>query len=172
MRLKRSSRDCLGAATRKEGMMSNNRIAPGGYVKNGIHCLQVRVYYADTDCSGFVYHGRYIEFLERGRSKFLRYAGIYHHELAQEKHGAALLWVIRRMEIDFKAPARLDDMLVVETTAETIAGARVLMCQRIWRNREVLVEAKVHVALINDNLRPRRIPKEWAERLRMGMMIA
>ena len=64
------------------------------------HRLMARVYYADTDFSGVVYHARYLEFFERGRSDFLRLAGVHHTELADGKHGERIVWVVRRMEID------------------------------------------------------------------------
>ena len=70
------------------------------------HRIKARVYFADTDFSGVVYHARYLEFLERGRSDYLRLSGIHHTELADGKHGERIVWVVRRMEIDFRAPAR------------------------------------------------------------------
>src|SRR6478752_6008873 len=79
------------------------------------HRLAARVYYADTDFSGVVYHARYLEFLERGRSDFLRMAGVHHTELADGKHGERIAWVVRRMEITFHAPARIDDILTIDT---------------------------------------------------------
>lgn len=123
----------------------------------------VRVYYADTDFSGVVYHARYLEFFERGRSDFLRLAGVHHTELADGKHGEKLVWVVRRMEIDFKAPARIDDVLTIDTTTERVSGARIFMAQTLSRDGEVLVQAKVEAAIISESGRPRRFPKEWAE---------
>jgi acyl-CoA thioester hydrolase len=123
----------------------------------------VRVYYADTDFSGVVYHARYLEFFERGRSDFLRLAGVHHTELADGKHGEKLVWVVRRMEIDFKAPARIDDVLTIDTTTERVSGARIFMAQTLSRDGEVLVQAKVEAAIISESGRPRRFPKEWAD---------
>ena len=132
----------------------------GTLTKTG-HRLMARVYYADTDFSGVVYHARYLEFLERGRSDFLRLAGVHHTELADGKHGERIVWVVRRMEIDFRSPARIDDILTVETRTADISGARILMAQQLKRGEEVLVEAKVQAAIIGENGRPRRFPKEW-----------
>ena len=125
------------------------------------HLLMARVYYADTDFSGVVYHARYLEFLERGRSDFLRLAGVHHTELADGKHGEKIVWVVRRMEIDFRSPARIDDILTIETRAEEISGARITMVQSLKRAETVLVEARVEAAIIGENGRPRRFPKEW-----------
>lgn len=127
------------------------------------HRLMARVYYADTDFSGVVYHARYLEFLERGRSDFLRLAGVHHTELADGKHGEKLVWVVRRMEIDFKAPAKIDDILTIDTRTESVSGARIFMAQKILRDEDVLIEASVEAAIISETGRPRRFPKEWVE---------
>jgi len=125
------------------------------------HRLLARVYFADTDFTGVVYHARYLEFFERGRSDFLRLAGVHHTELQAGKHGEKLAWVVRRMEIDFRASARIDDILTVDTRTESVSGARIFMAQQIRRGDEVLVEAKVEAAIIGEGGRPRRFPKEW-----------
>jgi acyl-CoA thioester hydrolase len=125
------------------------------------HRLMARVYYADTDFSGVVYHARYLEFLERGRSDFLRLAGVHHTELADGKHGERIIWVVRRMEIDFVAPARIDDVLTVDTRTEEISGARITMAQTLSRGGQVLVRARVEAAIVGEGGRPRRFPKEW-----------
>jgi len=127
------------------------------------HRLMARVYYADTDFSGVVYHARYLEFFERGRSDFLRLAGVHHTELADGKHGEKIVWVVRRMEIAFHAPAHIDDILTVDTRATRISGARIWMAQQLARGGQLLVEASVEAAIIGGNGRPRRFPKEWVE---------
>ena len=128
------------------------------------HVIKARVYFADTDFSGVVYHARYLEFLERGRSDYLRLSGIHHTELADGKHGERIVWVVRRIEIDFRAPARIDDILTVETRTERISGARIFMRQTILRGTEILIEAKVEAAIIGERGRPKRFPAEWIER--------
>ena len=125
------------------------------------HRLMARVYYADTDFSGVVYHARYLEFFERGRSDFLRLAGVHHTELAEGKHGERLVWVVRRMEIDFRASARIDDILTIDTRTEAVSGARIFMAQQLKRGEDLLVEARVEAAIISGNGRPRRFPREW-----------
>ena len=125
------------------------------------HRLAARVYFADTDFSGVVYHARYLEFLERGRSDFLRMAGVHHTELADGKHGERIVWVVRRMEIDFRSPARMDDILTIDTSTQEISGARIVMAQHLKRGEDVLVEAKVEAAIIGESGRPKRFPKEW-----------
>jgi acyl-CoA thioester hydrolase len=128
------------------------------------HRIMARVYFADTDFSGVVYHARYLEFLERGRSDFLRLAGIHHTELADGKHGEKIVWVVRRMEIDFRAPARIDDILTIDTRTDSISGARIFMAQQIKRGDDVLIDARIEAAIIGETGRPKRFPKEWIER--------
>lgn len=125
------------------------------------HRIMARVYFADTDFSGVVYHARYLEFFERGRSDFLRLAGVHHTELAEGKHGERLVWVVKRMEIDFRGSARIDDILTIDTRTEAISGARIFMAQQLKRGDDLLVEARVEAAIIGENGRPRRFPKEW-----------
>jgi acyl-CoA thioester hydrolase len=123
------------------------------------HRTWARVYYADTDFSGVVYHARYLEFLERGRSDFLRLVGVHHNELIEQAN--AIVWVVRRMDIRFLRPARIDDVLTVETRTVAVSGARITMHQRILRGEEALIEAEVEAATIGTDGRPRRFPKEW-----------
>ena len=125
------------------------------------HRLMARVYYADTDFSGVVYHARYLEFLERGRSDFLRLSGVHHSELVQGSRGERIVWVVRRMEIDFVSPARIDDILTIDTRTDSISGARIFMAQEIRRGEDLLIKAMGEAAIVGENGRPRRFPKEW-----------
>jgi len=127
------------------------------------HRIKARVYFADTDFSGVVYHARYLEFFERGRSDFLRLAGVHHTELAEGKHGEKIVWVVRRMEIVFHAPAKIDDILTIDTRTEDISGARIFMAQQLRRDDTLLVEAKVEAAIIGESGRPKRFPAEWKD---------
>lgn len=136
----------------------------GRLIENG-HRLDVRVYFEDTDFSGVVYHARYLHFLERGRTDYLRLHGIGHRELMDGAFGEPMAFAVRRMEIEFLRPARIDDILAVETRTALLGGARVVLDQRILRGEEVLVEAKVKVAVISPDGRPRRMPAAVAERL-------
>lgn len=125
------------------------------------HRLLARVYYADTDFSGVVYHARYLEFLERGRSDYLRLAGVRHTELLQGQRGEKIVWIVRHMKIDFIRPARMDDVLTIDTRTEKISGARIFMAQEIRRGDERLIDAKVEAAIVGENGRPKRFPAEW-----------
>lgn len=122
------------------------------------HVLCVRVYFEDTDFSGLVYHARYLHFLERGRTDFLRLRGVSHRALAEGAVGEPLAFAVRAMTIEFLRPARIDDILEVETRVRRLAGARIELDQRILREETVLVEAAVKVAVISPEGRPRRMP--------------
>lgn len=138
--------------------------AIAGQLNGGVHQLAARVYYADTDFSGFVYHGRYLEFFERGRTDFLRLKNVHHTELAAgELGGEPVVWVVRRMEIDFKAPAKIDDLLLIQTEVESIRAARVFMKQTISRGDMLLASARVEAVMITTEGRPKRIPAEWID---------
>jgi acyl-CoA thioester hydrolase len=135
-----------------------------GRREGGTHLLPVRVYYEDTDFSGLVYHASYLRFLERGRTDNLRLAGADQSTLHAE---GDLVFAVRRMTIDFLKPARMDDVLVIETRTEEVRGASILIRQRVLRGDDVLVTADVTVACIGGG-RPRRIPDVLREQLAPG----
>ena len=129
-----------------------------------IHHLPARVYYEDTDFSGIVYHANYLRYFERGRSDFLRVAGIHHSELAAAAE--PLAFAVNKMEIEFLRPARIDDALVVKTAFETMRGPRILVAQRLEKQGEVLVKAQVQVCCISLTGRARKPPPMLLERLK------
>ena len=128
------------------------------------HRFAVRVYYEDTDFSGVVYHASYLRFMERARTEYLRDLGIHQQAIFDGAHGEVFGFAVRRMEIDFLKPARMDDLLSVETSAETIGGASLDLMQRILRDDEVLVAARVRIACVA-NGRPKRLPSWVREKL-------
>lgn len=121
------------------------------------HRLTVRVYYEDTDFSGSVYHANYLRFMERGRTELLRTLGVVQADMRDTGTGLALGFVVRRMEIDFRRPARMDDLLTVETRVAEVGGASLDLIQSIGRDLETLVDAKVRIALVSGG-RARRLP--------------
>ena len=119
------------------------------------HVLPVRVYYEDTDFSGFVYHASYLRFMERGRTELLRGLAGDQSDLHREAKG--LVFVVRRMKIDFLKPAFMDDQLVVRTTTRELRGASMTLSQDVRRGEEILVAAEVTVACVRDG-RAVRLP--------------
>lgn len=128
--------------------------------------LNVKIYYEDTDAGGVVYHANYLRYMERARGEWLSALGITHRRLAEESHVA---FVVRRMEISYKVPARLDDTLVVRTHLRSFTPVRLVFRQDVlFRDSGVLaVAAEVEVASISlESRRPARIPPELADRIR------
>jgi acyl-CoA thioester hydrolase len=147
----------------------NEEVAQGGpfphlsgRLEGGTHLLPVRVYYEDTDFSGVVYHASYLRFLERGRTDFLRLAGV--DQSALHAGGEGMNFAVRRLTIDYLKPARMDDVLVVETRTAELRGASLLLLQRITRSGDPIVTAEVRVAALSGG-RPARIPDALRARL-------
>lgn len=131
-----------------------------GRLDEGVHTLPVRIYYEDTDFSGVVYHASYLRFMERGRSDFLRLAGVHHAELRDGALGEPLFFAVARMEIEFRRPARIDDILEVSTWVTGVGGASFALAQSVAREGETLIEAKVRAAVVNAEGRPHRLSAE------------
>jgi len=136
-----------------------------GRLEKGGHVLPVRVYYEDTDFTGIVYHGAYVRFFERARSDFLRLIGVHHFEMADGTHGAGLAFAVKSMTLDFRKPARIDDVLQVHSSLAEYKGARIRLDQLVHRGDELLVSAAVTVAVITAEGRPTRLPPVLSEKL-------
>lgn len=107
---------------------------------------QYRVYYEHTDAGGVVYHSRYLNFFERGRSDWLRAKDIIQSDL-QSNHD--LVYVVRGMDIKFKKPARMDDTLIVTCEMIKIKKASVDFYQEMYnQNNELLATAVVKAACL------------------------
>ncbi len=124
--------------------------------------LPIRVYYEDTDFSGRVYHTSYLRFLERGRTEWLRDRGFTHSEFA---NSAGIVFAVRSLQVDYLAPALIDDLLSVETGVSLVRGASIEFQQQILRDSEQLVAAAVLVVAIRDG-RPARLPASLLASLR------
>ena len=127
------------------------------------HRYPVRVYYEDTDAGGIVYHANYLRFAERGRTEALRDLGVPHAEMSA-LHG--LFFMVRRIKVDYLAPARLDDSLVVETSTLAVGGATVDLRQDVVRDGDGALLARLELQLVCGRIadqRPARIPPRWRE---------
>jgi acyl-CoA thioester hydrolase len=127
-----------------------------------IHHFQTRVYYEDTDLAGIVYHANYLKFIERARSEMVREAGISQTALKAEK---GIVFAVRRMEMDFIAPARFEDDLRVETRLTGVKGASFELDQTVWRGADRLYAAKVQVVCLSETGRAVRIPADIRQKL-------
>ncbi|MBV8592981.1 MAG: YbgC/FadM family acyl-CoA thioesterase [Caulobacteraceae bacterium] len=120
------------------------------------HRLAVRVYYEDTDFTGLVYHASHMRWFERGRSEYLRAAGIDQASLMARPDPCA--FAVTRIVIDYLAAARIDDALVVHTRFEAAGRARMKARQRLTRDDQTIARAEVDLACIDLAGRPRRPP--------------
>lgn len=127
-----------------------------GWLEGREHVLPVRIYYEDTDFTGVVYHANYLRYFERGRSDFLRVAGIGHADLLDRADPAA--FTVVRITVDFRRAARIDDALHVRTVYQRVRGPRLFIRQRIVRGDELIAEADVEAACIDLAGRPRKPP--------------
>ena len=118
------------------------------------HALSLRVYYEDTDFSGRVYHASYLRFMERGRTEWLRELGLGHRQLAGE---TGLVFAVRSLSIDYRAPALMDDWLKVVTNLATMRGASFDFDQSIYRDDRQLASARIKVVCLRND-KPARIP--------------
>jgi len=136
-----------------------------GILHTNSHTLVERVYFEHTDFSGVVYHARYLDFLEHGRSDYVRLLGVHHRELSNGLYGESLAFAVHRIEIDFKGAAKIDDILTIETERGTLKGPKLIFNQRIKRDGKLLLQAHVQVVLVNADGKPRRYPKQLLSRL-------
>ncbi len=126
-----------------------------------MHRFPVTVFYEDTDMGGIVYHANYLKFIERARSTWVADMGVDQNTMKAN----GLVFVVRRIEADYLAPAVLGDQLEVRTTVEATTPARWVLRQEVWRDHTQLFDAQVTIVTINDAGSPVRLPAE----LRLGI---
>ena len=129
-----------------------------------VFAFPVRVYYEDTDAGGIVYYANYLKFAERARTEYIRALGW--SQLEELESDDKYAFAVRHVEVDYKAPAVLDDELVVTCELREIRGATAVMYQQIWRGETLLVEMEVKVAYLSiKRKRPVRIPDELVKKI-------
>ena len=136
-------------------------LPPSGAIDGGIHRLSARVYFEDTDTAGIMYHAKYLHFMERRRTEFLRVAGIDHGAAVKAGEGA---YAVTEMQIKWLRPAKLDDVLTIETRLISVRAAACAIAQRITRAGEPLLDATLVAAFLDPAGRPRRQPRDWMAR--------
>lgn len=124
--------------------------------------LPVRVFFQDTDAGGVVYHGSYVNFLERARTEWLRECYGYSNKGLMSEFG--MVFVVRSLRLDYLKPALLDDLLAVSAQLKDVGRSRVTLCQQVLRGEDVLVEAEVHLVCVTmDNFKPVSVPEALRE---------
>ncbi|MEM9350564.1 MAG: YbgC/FadM family acyl-CoA thioesterase [Pseudomonadota bacterium] len=120
------------------------------------HTFSVTVFYEDTDMGGIVYHANYFKFIERARSTWVAELGV--DQLALKAAGT--VFVVRRIESDFLAPAVLGDQLEVQSSVAAATGVRWVLRQEVFRGTQKLFEALVTVVAIAEDGKPQILPAE------------
>ncbi|WP_298334684.1 YbgC/FadM family acyl-CoA thioesterase [uncultured Erythrobacter sp.] len=131
---------------------------PGGVIDGSRHLYAVRVYYEDTDLSGITYHANYLRWFERARSDLLRLLEIDQRSAIESGEGA---YAVTEILVKYISPAKLDDDVVIETTAIQVGAASVRMEQVAKRGDDVLSTAAVRAGFLTPDGRPRRQPAQW-----------
>ncbi len=131
----------------------------GAFV-GGTHHFAHRVYFEDTDVAGMVYYANYLKFMERARSDMLRCAGVDQRAAIEGGEG---VYVVAEANIKYRAPARLDDDLVVLSEVRAVRAASCLIHQRVMRGRDVLADATITAAFLSPEGRPKRQPRAWVD---------
>ncbi len=134
-----------------------------GRFEGKVHILPVRIYYADTDLSGIVYHANYLAYMERGRSEFFRAVGIT--RLAQMDEAEPTAWTLRKVALDYLKPARVDDLIEVHTRLTGLTGARMSAHQDVYLSGTLLTRGHIEACIITLTGKPRRIPQDMRDKL-------
>ena len=132
---------------------------PRSIPPDGRHRYALRAYYEDTDAGGVVYHANYLRFAERARTEALRELGIPHAELLRE-HG--VMFMVRRVEVDYLRPARLDESLTVITEPLAVGGASATLRQDVRGPGGSCAALTVWLACVRwADGKPGRLPQQW-----------
>jgi acyl-CoA thioester hydrolase len=124
----------------------------------------VRVYYEDTDAGGIVYYANYLKFFERARTEWLRSCSINQQALREE---SGAIFVVKGADIEYHAPARLDDVLKLTLSIEKLGRASVQFIQQAWCGDALLASARVKVGCVDAaSMRPRALPDPVAAKMR------
>ena len=128
------------------------------------HKLPVRVYHEDTDAGGVVFYANYLKFMERGRTEWLRALGVSQHALAKtERRG----FVVTRLDMQYRSPARLDDLLEINSKVTRLGRASLHFTQFVNRNGELLASGNIEIGCIDvDTLKPAALPTDLYRHLK------
>jgi acyl-CoA thioester hydrolase len=124
---------------------------------------QTRVYYSHTDAGGIVYHPNYLTFAEHARTEWLRSMGINQSKLTAEHD---CIFVVRKVNIEYRAPARLDDLLTIEIQIKTLTRTRIGLEQVITVHNKPMAKLQVEVVVVNNQGQPKRLPEIIVQQLR------
>lgn len=136
-------------------------IPNSGHIENGVHIFSRRIYYADTDAGGVVYHAKYLDIAEAARTEMLRVMKIEQQAL---RHETGLVFAVKKCDIDYIKPARLDDVLNITTKLVKMGGASFTLDQHITRDHQDIARLSLVIVCINEQGSPQKIPPFIKER--------
>jgi len=116
---------------------------------------EIKIYYEDTDAGGVVYYSNYLKFLERARTEMLESIGLSNKKLLEEHN---TLIIVKLCNIEYIAPARLEDKIQIYSSIETLNKASFDVIQNIKKNDNLIVKAKVKLVTVNKDGKPIKIP--------------
>ena len=148
--------------------MANPSLSSDGEIQGNIHVLNLRVYYEDTDAQGVVYYANYLKYFERGRTEMLRACGIDQSALLSSQ-SEATFFVVKTLNVDYKKPARLDDILCVKTTLSGIKAASLRVEQEIFCGEDRIATANVKVGVLGGDGRPKKLTDALRQKMQ-GVM--
>ncbi len=114
-----------------------------------------KIYYHDTDAGGVVYYANYLKYFEEARTEFFKEKSIDICKLLEQD----IVFAVRRVEVNYKAPARYADTLTVSTRISKIKNASLEFSQSIDRAGKILVKAQTQIVCVNSNFIPKIIPQ-------------
>lgn len=122
----------------------------------GLNEISFRVRYGETDQMGVVYHGKYADYLEIGRTEWLRSLGVTYKQMEEEN----IILPVVHLQIDYKKSAKYDDLLTVETKLQKMPLIKIAFDYKIYNEtRELLAEAHTVLAFMNkETMRPIKCP--------------
>ena len=128
------------------------------------HLMDVHIYYEDTDCGGVVYYANYLRYMERGRTEYLASKGYAVKKLMDE----GTIFMVLRVEIDYKSPARYGDVVEIETWVHDVTRATMVFehVMREKSTKRVFVECKSKVVYVDPGGRPKRLTTEYVEKVK------
>jgi len=127
------------------------------------HRLEVRVYYEDTDAGGVVFYANYLKFMERGRTEWLRSVGVNQSQVARDFER---IFIVAGLDIKYLRPARLDDVLQIESEVTRMGRASLHFAQSVLRNGELITQSNIQVCCVETvNMRVAAIPESVRNKL-------
>ena len=123
--------------------------------------MEIKVYYNDTDAGGVVYYANYLRYFEIARTEYISQKGVS----ISDYHKRGIVFMVIRVEIEYRSPARYGDILTISTDVEDVSGATFELSHIIVNkvDKSLIVEGKTKLVCINDKGRPMRLPSDFKE---------